>query len=354
MKILITGGCGFVGSNLAILFKDYLNESDIYCFDNLSRRGSEINLAKILAKGIHFIHGDVRIASDFEKIPQTDWVIDAAAEPSVLAGKVPGELENLIETNFNGTIHTLNYCRKWGAKFLFLSTSRVYPYDSLNAIPLKNSISRLEWDLNFPVKGLSSKGINEDFELKGLRSLYGATKLSSEYFVQEYAHNFGIPSVINRCGVLTGPHQMGKIDQGVIVLWVAKHFWNKKLSYIGFGGEGKQVRDMLHVKDLFQLLIWEIQHIDSIKSEIFNVGGGLNVSTSLLELTAYCEELTGNKIQIDSDENDRPGDIPIYLTDTSKIEKLSGWKPIYQPKDILKEIVEWIEEDQKMLFPILS
>jgi CDP-paratose 2-epimerase len=99
MKILITGGCGFVGSNLAVLFKQYYTDADVYCLDNLSRRGSEINLQKVLASGGHFVHGDVRVKTDFDRIPAVDIVIDAAAEPSVLAGKVPGELENLIDTN---------------------------------------------------------------------------------------------------------------------------------------------------------------------------------------------------------------------------------------------------------------
>jgi len=126
MKILITGGCGFVGSNLAILFKQYYTDSEIYCLDNLSRRGSEINLQKILAQGIHFVHGDVRIKTDLERIPAVDVVIDAAAEPSVLAGTIPGELENLIDTNLNGTINTLYFAKKTSGGFhLFIHVSSI-------------------------------------------------------------------------------------------------------------------------------------------------------------------------------------------------------------------------------------
>ena len=185
MKILITGGCGFVGSNLAILFKQYYTDSEIYCLDNLSRRGSEINLQKILAQGIHFVHGDVRIKTDLERIPAVDVVIDAAAEPSVLAGTIPGELENLIDTNLNGTINTLYFAKKHQAAFIFLSTSRVYPYDRLLDVSLTTKPNRFNLSDEQAMPGISSKGLTEDFPLTGLRSLYGATKLASEYLIQE-------------------------------------------------------------------------------------------------------------------------------------------------------------------------
>lgn len=206
MKILITGGCGFVGSNLAVLFKQYYTYSEVYCLDNLSRRGSEVNLQKVLAVGGQFVHGDVRVKTDFDRIPAVDVVIDAAADPSVLAGKVPGELENLIDTNLNGTINTLYFAKKNQAAIIFLSTSRVYPYDTLAQAKLVVSPKRFNLSNDQVLKGLSEQGVAENYPLEGLRSLYGATKLASEYFIQEFAHNFGLPAVINRCGVLSGPY----------------------------------------------------------------------------------------------------------------------------------------------------
>lgn len=354
MKILITGGCGFVGSNLAILFKDYFTSSDIYCLDNLSRRGSELNLTKILKKGIQFVHGDVRNRNDFDRIPKVDLVIDAAAEPSVLAGTVPGELENLIDTNLNGTINTLYFAKKHQAQFIFLSTSRVYPYDSLLNVKLEVGSNRFNFADNQTITGVSKKGIQESYPLEGIRSLYGATKLSSEYIIKEFAHNFDIPTVINRCGVLSGPFQMGKIDQGVIVLWMARHFWKKNLSYIGFGGLGQQARDVLHVKDLFNAIIWQLKNISVVHNQLYNLGGGLENTVSLAELTRLCEEITGNKISISSDENNRPGDIPVFITDNSKFETLSGWKPAYSVKQLLTEVHEWINNDQDFLKAILA
>ena len=354
MKILITGGCGFVGSNLAILFKQFFINSEVYCLDNLSRRGSELNLKKILECGCIFIHGDVRKKSDFDRIPSVDIVIDAAAEPSVLAGKVPGELENLIDTNLNGTINTLYFVKKSSAAIIFLSTSRVYPYDTLAEADLVITSNRFNFSNNQLREGLSHQGVAENYPLDGFRSLYGATKLASEYFIQEFANNFGIPAVINRCGVLSGPFQMGKIDQGVIVLWMAKHFWKGRLSYIGYGGLGQQARDVLHVRDLFRLIQWQLANLKIHNGQIFNVGGGLENTISLAELTDLCKEITGNKIEIGNSLENRPGDLPLFITDNSKINKFSGWKPEISVSTLLHEVHQWFISEDDSLKSILA
>jgi CDP-paratose 2-epimerase len=263
-------------------------------------------------------------------------------------------LENLIDTNLNGTINTLYFAKKHQAAFIFLSTSRVYPYDRLAEVQLDAAPNRFNLSDIQSIPGLSKKGLTEDFPLPGLRSLYGATKLASEYLIQEFAHNFGIPAVINRCGVLSGPYQMGKIDQGVIVLWMARHFWKGKLSYIGFGGAGQQARDVLHVRDLFRLVQWQISNLGIQKGQIFNVGGGLENTVSLAELTDLCVGITGNSIEISSSGENRPGDMPIYVTDNSKIEALTGWKPEISVPQLLEEVYAWFKEDEHMLKPILA
>jgi len=353
MKILITGGCGFVGSNLAIYFKIRYPGYQIVCFDNLNRRGAELNLQRILAAGIEFLHGDIRIKDDLKRIGHADLIIEAAAEPSVLAG-AGADLSYLIDTNLNGTINALLLAKDWGAGFVFLSTSRVYPYNQLKNIQYTSSETRFEIVPEQSLQGISTAGIAENFPLEGVRSLYGATKLSSEYLIAEFCQNFGIEAVINRCGVLTGPYQMGKIDQGVVVLWMARHYWKKDLSYIGFGGEGLQVRDMLHVKDLFELVDFQIKHLHLYKGEIFNVGGGAEISVSLKELTQLCEEITSNKIGIKKVIENRPADIPVYITDNHKITNTTGWVPSTSANQIVTEIFNWIKENEKALQPILS
>jgi len=270
-----------------------------------------------------------------------------------LAG-IDNSLEYLIDTNLNGTINTLYFAQKNKADFILLSTSRIYPIAQLDKISTIETENRFEIAEEQSIQGISTSGISENFPIEGARSFYGATKLASELLVKEFVHFTGIKSVINRCGVLAGPWQMGKIDQGVTVLWVARHFWKKPLSYIGYGGTGKQVRDALHVNDLFELVDWQIHNIDKINGETFNVGGGVECSFSLKELTQYCQQITGNKIEINSIKENRQGDIKLYITDNSKVNKFCGWKPKTSVNTLVKDIYEWICKNENQLNHILN
>jgi CDP-paratose 2-epimerase len=352
-RILITGGMGFVGSNLASAFKIKYPEYSIIAFDNLKRRGSELNINRLVNKGIAFIHGDIRNKTDFEEIGKVDCVIDAAAEPSVLAG-IDSSPEYLIDTNLNGTINTLYFAKKYKSDFIFLSTSRIYPISQLEKINTIETGNRFEIDEKQYIPGISPAGISENFPIEGIRSFYGATKLASELLIKEFNHFAGLKCVINRCGVLAGPWQMGKIDQGVTVLWVARHFWKKPLSYIGYGGMGKQVRDALHIDDLFELVDWQIHNINKINGETFNVGGGVECSFSLKELTQYCQQITGNIIEINCINENREGDIKLYLTNNSKVNEYCGWKPKTPINTLVKDIYEWIHNNENELIHILN
>jgi len=351
--ILITGGCGFVGSNLAIFLKEKYPGYSIIALDNLKRRGSELNISMLKENGVLFIHGDIRNKEDFDPVGKVDLLIEASAEPSVLAG-INSSLDYLVNTNLVGTINCLQFAMKNKSDFIFLSTSRVYPIKDIENIRFTESASRFDIASFQDLPGISMNGITEDFPLQGARSFYGATKLASELLIQEFNALYGMKTVINRCGVITGPYQMGKVDQGVVVLWVARHFWKNKLSYIGYGGEGKQVRDILHIHDLFRLLDKQIHNIEQFNGEIFNVGGGSDCSVSLKELTAICEEVTGNKIPIENISETRVADIRIYITDNSKITTVSGWKPQKMPKEIILEIYDWIKENQSVLRNLLN
>ena len=352
--ILITGGCGFVGSNLAILFKKTYINYKIISFDNLKRRGSELNIPRLREFGIEYVHGDVRNVEDFNEIGHIDVLIDAAAEPSVVSG-MNSTPDYLINTNLVGTINCLNFALKNNATFVLLSTSRVYPIGLLNEISLTEDISRfmINEELN-KISGVSINGVSEQFPLQGARSFYGASKLAAELIVEEYAAFYGLKTIINRCGVLTGPWQMGKVDQGVVVLWMAKHFWNHELGYFGFGGEGKQVRDMLHVNDLFHLLEVQLKEPLTYAGRPWNVGGGKDVSVSLNELTQLCSYLTGNTIPIKSVKENRVADIPWYITDSNEVKKISGWSPSYSVEKIMSEIYDWIKGNEQLLKPILG
>jgi CDP-paratose 2-epimerase len=353
MNILITGGCGFVGSSLALHLKQKYSQYNITIIDNLKRRGSELNLSRLNAIGINFIHGDIRIKQDLEQIKNIDLIIDAAAEPSVQAG-LDGSPDYLIETNFTGTYNTLELARKFGSGIIFLSTSRVYSIPTLESIKYEVTDSRFSISPDQDIIGLSANGISEKFDVSAYRSLYGTTKLASEMLVQEYNALFGLESVINRCGVLTGPWQMGKVDQGFIVLWLAKHYWNRELSYMGYGGTGKQVRDFLHVADLFNLVDWQIHNISKVNGQVFNVGGGINSNLSLKELTNLCQEITGNTIQINSIEGNRKADIPLYITDNTKVTDYTGWSPSISVHETLTDVFHWMKENELVLKSILA
>lgn len=352
-SILITGGCGFVGSNLAVFFKISYPDYTIIALDNLKRRGSELNINRLKDAGVVFVHGDIRNKEDFDQVGPIDLLIEASAEPSVLAG-INSSLDYLINTNLTGTINCLIYAAKHQAGFVFLSTSRVYPIKQIEKIRFGETPSRFQILTEQDVTGISAAGITENFALDGYRTFYGATKLASELLIHEYNAMLGMKTVINRCGVITGPYQMGKVDQGVVVLWVARHFWKNKLSYFGYGGEGRQVRDILHIHDLYRLIDTQVHDIDKFNGQVFNVGGGNECSVSLKELTALCEEVTGNKIMIEKISENRQADIRIYITDNSKITALSGWSPKKKPKEIIMEIHEWIKENQTILNKILN
>lgn len=352
-KTLITGGAGFVGSNLAIKLKENYPHIKIIVLDNLKRRGSELNIGRLKQHGVEFVHGDIRNKEDLE-IEDIDLILDCSAEPSVLAG-VGGSPQYLINTNLVGTINCLELARKNGADVVFLSTSRVYPIKELNQLNYKETDTRFELLDDQGIVGASKKGIREDFPLGEVRSMYGATKLCSEFILQEYIATYKVRGIINRCGVITGPWQMGKVDQGVIVLWLARHVWaNKPLSYIGYGGRGKQVRDFIHIDDLFEVLKIQLEGFDKFDSEIYNIGGGLENSLSLFEITKLCQEITGNKIQIGSISEDRPNDVRIYISDCSKFKNLSRWQCQKSAEQTFTEIYQWIVEYKNELEKILN
>ena len=350
LNILVTGGAGFVGSQLAIALKKSFGHHQVLALDNLKRRGSELNLLRLRDAGVAFIHGDVRFQADLASL-NPDWIIECSAEPSVLAG-LGSDTDYLVHTNLLGTYHCLELARRCNAGMIFLSTSRVYPILSISKLPFVEHTTRFELEPGFSKKGISSAGINEEFSLDGSRTLYGTTKLASEFLVQEYCDTFSIPTVINRCGLLTGPWQMGKVDQGVIVLWLARHYFGGALSYIGYGGNGKQLRDVLHVSDLADVITLQLQHIEKHSGQTYNIGGGIENSVSLLELTRICQKLTNRKIAISMEHQERPGDLPWFVTDTRKFKEATGWSPQHSVESTLHEILIWLKENKQKLSSI--
>ncbi len=352
-KILITGGAGFVGSSLAIGLKKLYPDWQIICFDNLRRRGSELNLPRFKTWDIEFVHGDIRSPNDLDPaILAVDTIIDCSAEPSVLAGFASPQY--VLQTNLVGTINILELARQTQANLLFLSTSRVYPIAALSDLKIKESATRLELASEQTIPGVSLEGIAEDFPLQGHRSVYGTTKLASELLIEEYRQAYGIQAIINRCGVLTGPWQMGKVDQGVFVLWVAAHYFQKPLKYIGYQGSGKQVRDLLHIADLLRLVDYQLNNFELLDGDVLNVGGGQENSLSLWETTQLCQKIVGKSTSIEPVAEAREGDIPIFITDSTQIKQKTKWQPEINPEKTLQDIYDWIVENEKILQSVLS
>lgn len=342
-NILVTGGAGFVGSNLALFFKARYPQAKVVAADNLRRRGSETNLPRLQQNGIEFVHCDIRNQEDMRFGSRTfDLILECSAEPSVLAGY--GEAPDyVINTNLLGTVNCLELARRCKADMIFLSSSRVYPIRNLNNIETVETETRFAIAPNQSMIGVSERGVGEQFSLEGPRSLYGATKLCSELLIQEYGDMYGLRFIINRCGVLTGPWQMGKVDQGVFALWLAMHYFKRELSYIGWGGQGKQVRDLLHVADLAELLEIQLSNFEKLAGNTYNVGGSVEVSLSLLETTRLCQEITGQTIPVHHVTDNRPADLKLYITDNSRITEATGWQPKRDPRQTLTDIFEWIK-----------
>lgn len=350
--LLITGGAGFVGSSLALHLKDQSPGSRVIAFDNLMRRGSELNLPRLGRAGVEFVHGDVRIPTDLLALPKVDALIECSAEPSVLAG-YGAQARYVVDTNLNGTVNCLELAARDKADIVFLSTSRVYPIATINDNCTEGA-DGFHLAPNALLPGAGPEGISEDFPLFGVRSLYGATKLASELLIAEYAHLHGLRAVVDRCGVIAGPWQMGKTDQGFVLLWLARHHWGLPLAYTGFHGTGSQVRDVLHVADLCDLVTLQLQRIEEVKGRTFNVGGGRANSTSLRGFSALAATTTGRTIAVGRGPSDRPGDLALYMTDNARVTEALGWKPQRDLTTIFNDSYQWLLEHEEILRPILG
>lgn len=355
MRFIVTGGCGFVGNAICCEIVEHLQGAQVVAFDNLRRAGSEINRSTLRRYGVTVVHGDVRCQSDVDALGDCDWLIDAAAEPSVLAGTatVAGRAtgsRQLLEHNLLGTVNILEAAARRNAGFVMLSTSRVYSVKPLASLPLREEYAAYKIDTSAEVPpGVGPLGITEAFSTAAPVSLYGATKFASEALALEYADLAGVPIIVNRCGVLAGAGQFGRADQGIFSWWI--HSWARRrpLRYIGFGGRGLQVRDCLHPADLARLVILQAQSTTGPCCSLLNVSGGAASATSLAQLSEWCSRRLGTHEVVGSSE-ERPYDLPWVVLDHSLATSLHGWNPERTVDSILEEIAchaerhpDWLE-----------
>jgi CDP-paratose 2-epimerase len=338
MKILITGGCGFVGSNIAVFLKKKKKNLKIFSLDNLVRKGSLVNLNRLKKHKISNFKINIENETSLNKLPNFDFIIDCCAEPAIEVSKK--DPDRVFNTNLVGTFNILKKCVKDKTNLIFLSSSRVYSIEKL-----KSLVNNLNIDKSLKIK----KKIKENFETSSPSSLYGFTKLASEKLIKEMFYKNNIKYIINRFGVIAGPWQFGKQDQGFVSLWIARHLLKKKLSYIGFGGNGHQVRDIIHIDDVCQIILLQINKIKKINNNTFNIGGGPKNSISLKNLTVLCQKMTKKKIKIGSIFKTSIFDIPYFVTDNYKINKIYKWKPSKNVNQIIKDIHIWLTNNKMIL-----
>ncbi len=329
MKILVTGGCGFVGTNIALFLKN--KSYQIETLDNLSRKGGLYNLSLLKKKKIRNHKIDICDFNKIQKLKKYDLIIDCCAEAAVEVSK--NQIDKVFNTNLVGTLNILKKVKNDKAKIIFLSSSRVYPLKNFKNIPPKFNI----------------KKFNEKDNIIGAKTLYGFTKLASEMLIEEFSYAFKIKYIINRCGVISGPLQFGKQDQGFVSLWIWNHLTNKNMSYIGFGGYGNQMRDVLHINDLCNLIFYQIKKINKVNNKLFTVGGSTKSSTTLKKLTKICEKFTKNKIKFKRVAKTSIYDIPYYISNNNLVSKTYKWKPKKNINDIVNDTYLWLLSNKKKL-----
>ena len=334
MKILITGGCGFVGTNLCIYLKK--KGHNVFSLDNFLRKGSRYNFHLLKKEGVQNFNIDICDYKKISSLKKFDLIIDCCAEAAVEVSK--SDIDRVINTNFFGTINILKKAKLDKSNLIFLSTSRVYSISKIyDLVKNNNEFSKIK------------KLIDVDFPTSHPISLYGATKLSSEIFIEEFSYAFGLKYIINRCGVISGPLQFGKQDQGFISHWVWSHMQMKSLSYIGFNGSGSQVRDVLHIDDLCSLVYLQIKNLKKKYNLKFNVGGSNFSSINLKNLTLLCNKITGNKIKLKKIKKTSLYDIPYYISDNNLVSKAYMWKPKKNIKDIVNDVYNWLKKEEKKI-----
>jgi CDP-paratose 2-epimerase len=350
MRVIVTGGCGFVGFNLAA----HLVRSghEVTVFDNLVRRGSEMNIAKLRELGVSFIHGDIRNPEDFHGLPtNAACLIECSAQPSVVSG-----FENPLydfKTNVLGAMNCLEFCRVFGVGMIFMSSSRVYPARKINDLPCVERETRWDWKQDADAESLPKgfhpvHGIGPTFGLDGAtKTIYGASKAAADFFCQEYTDAFGLPIIINRCGVISGEGQFGVADQGWLSFWAISCFLERKVTYLGY--KGKQVRDILFISDLCSLLEVQMNRLTEFSGRVWNVGGGRDNSVSLVEATDRLEKLFNKRMITSQSERMRKGDMIIYITDNTEISQDLNWTPKVTLDEGLERMIAWIRNHSDSL-----
>lgn len=339
MKIVITGGAGFIGSNTAKYFSDQKNE--VVIFDNFSRKGSQKNLEWLQssARKINVINGDIRNLNDLSALKihlaEADAVFHLAAQVAVTTSVLDPKED--FEINAAGTFNVLELMRATNsqAKFIYSSTNKVY--GGMEETSVREIESRYEYD-NLP------GGVAEDQQLD-FHSPYGCSKGAADQYVHDYARIYGMDTVVLRQSCIYGPRQFGVEDQGWVAWFMIATLLNKQITIYG---NGKQVRDLLYIDDLIKAYDLVIKHKDVTRGKIYNIGGGPHNTLSIWsEFRPLLENLFHKQLHAEFAPS-RAGDQPIFVANISKAKKEFAWQPKVNVLEGIAALHRWISENSSL------
>ncbi|KKS98661.1 MAG: NAD-dependent epimerase/dehydratase, CDP-paratose 2-epimerase [Candidatus Gottesmanbacteria bacterium GW2011_GWA2_43_14] len=332
-RLLITGGAGFIGSNLAAYFlkKKYR----VAVLDNLSRQGSRVNLDWLKGTGsVEFINGDIRQPEILNKaVRGRDIIFHLAGQVAVTTSVEDPRTD--FDINMAGTFNLLEAVRKNKIKpiIIYASTNKVYGgMENLKIIEKKDGYLYADYP----------NGISEEFNLD-FHSPYGCSKGAADQYMHDYSRIYDLPTVVFRQSCIYGPRQFGVEDQGWVAWFIIAVLLGKPITIYG---DGKQVRDILYITDLVRLFETTVRKIDRARGKVFNVGGGSkNLLSVWSKFGPMLEDLYGKKIKVKYD-NWRPGDQKVYISDIRKAEKTLGWKPEVSVEEGVGKLYRWVKNNK--------
>lgn len=343
MKIIVFGGAGFIGTNVCL--EAVSRGHEVVAFDNLVRPLTEENVPILKKAGVIIIRGDIRNKIDFDKLPWVpDGIVNLAAQCGIPYAQISPYYD--FEVNVLGAINVLEYSRTHGKiPVAFASSNKAYT-NITNQVKIIETPTRYEFDYKFysypdNFEWLTEQGINELLPLdafgKYARSLYGTSKVAADLYHQEYFQAFGVPTVVNRMSCIYGKYQKPTEEQGW-ARWFVDQI-TKGDGKINIFGSGLQVRDMLFGSDVAKLYIDEIEQVDKVKGQAYNIGGGKEFSLSLIEAIRIIEEISGKQADLTFLDK-RYGDQDIWLSDITKIKNDLNWSPTISPREGLELMIK--------------